>query len=66
MFNAANLLTQSSLMEDWVGLRFFVCFVLKMAQNLFCFITFRFLALAALSAYICSRGLKILGFWVFQ
>ncbi|MDZ7551458.1 hypothetical protein RGC63_07150, partial [Helicobacter pylori] len=28
LFNAANLLTQSSLMEDWVGLRFFVCFVL--------------------------------------
>ncbi|EJC13980.1 putative membrane protein [Helicobacter pylori Hp P-23] len=27
---------------------------------------FRFLSLAALSAYICSRGLKILGFWVFQ
>ncbi|EQD94563.1 membrane protein [Helicobacter pylori PZ5086] len=53
-------------MKDWVGLRFFVCFVLKMVQNLFCFITFRFLALAALSAYICSRGLKILGFWVFQ
>ncbi|RVZ67295.1 hypothetical protein EC578_07650 [Helicobacter pylori] len=66
MFNAASFLTQSSLMEYWVGLRFFVCFVLYIAQNLFCFVIFRFLSLVALSAYICSRGLKILGFWVFQ
>ncbi|PUD58408.1 hypothetical protein C2R51_06200 [Helicobacter pylori] len=43
-------------------MRFFVCFVLyiAIAQNLFCFVVFRFLSLAALSAYICSRGLKIL------
>ncbi|EJC11749.1 putative membrane protein [Helicobacter pylori Hp P-16] len=25
-------------------MRFFICFVLYIAQNLFCFITFRFLA----------------------
>ncbi|EKE87158.1 hypothetical protein HP10700_07569 [Helicobacter pylori 10700] len=47
-------------------MRFFICFVLYIVQNLFCFVIFRFLSLAALSAYICSRGLKILGFWVFQ
>ncbi|OOC20662.1 hypothetical protein BZK18_07470 [Helicobacter pylori] len=68
MFNAASLLTQSSLIRlNWIEIfRFFVCFVLYIAQNLFCFVIFRFLSLAALSAYICSRGLKILGFWVFQ